>query len=275
MIRTNLRRIRYGLFAMLVLFAYAGQAEAVDGERFEVTSIKAPRAALVETIAALQKGDIAGAEAAFDNYDSLWNGIEMYINTRSRDTYQELEHGYQERIEKGLSAPNPNAVAVLAEAQGMLARYDQTIDMVAKGAPLNPIYDDLARLRIVRAHLREVIPALRARGKTLVELQPNNLMGPWLLASAYAAKRMRPEVVTQCGKVMELLGGAFVMQAIAVCVGELGIVGETARARQLLPTPLPGSRYVALLATRLVGGDGSTAGTRLLPHRSFHLLLSW
>jgi hypothetical protein len=162
MIRTNLRRIHYGLFAMLALFTYAGQAEAADAERFEVTSVKAPRAALVETIAALQKGDIAGAKAAFENYDSLWNGIEMYINTRSRDTYQELEHGYQERIEKGLSAPNPNVAAMLTEAQGMLARYDQTIDMVAEGAPLNPIYDDLARLRIVRAHLRELIPALKS-----------------------------------------------------------------------------------------------------------------
>ena len=162
MIRTTLRRIGYGLFATLAFFAYAGQANAAEAERFEVTSVKAPRAALVETIAALQKGDIAGAKVAFENYDSLWNGIEMYINTRSRDTYQELEHGYQERIDKGLSAPNPNAVAVLAEARAMLARYDQTIDMVAKGAPLNPIYDDLARLRIVRAHLREVIPALKA-----------------------------------------------------------------------------------------------------------------
>ena len=162
MIRTTLRRIGYGLFVTLAFFAYAAQANAAEAERFEVTSVKAPRAALVETIAALQKGDIAGAKVAFENYDSLWNGIEMYINTRSRDTYQELEHGYQERIDKGLSAPNPNAVAVLAEARAMLARYDQTIDMVAKGAPLNPIYDDLARLRIVRAHLREVIPALKA-----------------------------------------------------------------------------------------------------------------
>ena len=34
--------------------------------------------------------------------------------------------------------------------------------MVAKAAPLNPLYDDVARLRIVRAHLREVIPALKA-----------------------------------------------------------------------------------------------------------------
>jgi hypothetical protein len=69
MIRTTLRRIGYGLFATLALFAYAGQAEAVEAERFEITSLKAPRAALVDTIAALQKGDIAGAIAT--RYDKL------------------------------------------------------------------------------------------------------------------------------------------------------------------------------------------------------------
>src|SRR5258708_37291052 len=31
-----------------------------------------------------------------------------------------------------------------------------------KAKPLNPLYDDVARLRIVRAHLREVNPALKA-----------------------------------------------------------------------------------------------------------------
>jgi len=44
----------------------------------------------------------------------------------------------------------------------MLVKYDEAIDMVAKAAPLNPLYDDIARLRIVRAHLREVVPALKA-----------------------------------------------------------------------------------------------------------------
>jgi hypothetical protein len=34
--------------------------------------------------------------------------------------------------------------------------------MVEKATPLNPLYDDVARLRIVRAHLREVPPALKA-----------------------------------------------------------------------------------------------------------------
>ena len=44
----------------------------------------------------------------------------------------------------------------------MLAEYDEAIRMVEKAAPLNPLFDDVARLRIVRASLREVNPALKS-----------------------------------------------------------------------------------------------------------------
>ena len=168
----NARKISTGLswllyFAALCVFAALGMfgqtlPAAAQTERFEIASIKAVRPALVDTIAALQKGDVAGARAAFDAYDSLWNGIEMYVNTRSKDIYDTLEHGFQARIEKAFSAPSPDAATLLLEAQAMLAKYDETIDIVSKSPPLNPLYDDIARLRIVRAHLREVVPALKA-----------------------------------------------------------------------------------------------------------------
>src|SRR5215468_5036359 len=162
----RLRHLGFGLFAALAVLSAVGQAGAAEaakpGERFDVTSVKAVRPALVDTIAALQKRDIAGAKAAFENYDSLWNGIEMYVNTRSKDMYDTLEHVLQARIEKALSAPDPDVAAVLADAQAMLVKYDEAIDMVAKAPPLNPQWDDIARLRIVRAHLREVTPALKA-----------------------------------------------------------------------------------------------------------------
>jgi len=32
--------------------------------------------------------------------------------------------------------------ALLADAQAMLAKYDEAIDLIAKAAPLNPVYDD-------------------------------------------------------------------------------------------------------------------------------------
>ncbi len=162
----QLRRIGLCLFAAMALLSKGGYADAAEaakpGERFEVTSIKAVRPTLVDTIAALQKRDVAGAKAAFEAYDSKWNGIEMYVNTRSKDMYDAIEHGFQARIEKALNAPNPDVAAVLADAQAMLVKYDEAIDMVAKAQPLNPLWDDIARLRIVRAHLREVGPALKA-----------------------------------------------------------------------------------------------------------------
>jgi len=137
-------------------------AQAAPSERFEVTSLKAVRPTLVETTAALQARDVARAKAAFEAYDSAWNGIEVYINVRSRDAYQTLEHGFQARIEKGLASASPDITALLADAQGMLAKFDETVAAIAAMPPLNALYDDVARLRIVRAHLREVLPALKA-----------------------------------------------------------------------------------------------------------------
>src|SRR5215468_12173719 len=128
------RHIGFGLFTALAMLGQASQAGAVEaakpGERFEITSIKAVRPTLVDTIAALQRRDIAGAKVAFQAYDSLWNGIEMYINTRSRPMYEALEIVLQAKITKALDAPNADAAAILTDAQALLAKYDEAIDMI-------------------------------------------------------------------------------------------------------------------------------------------------
>jgi hypothetical protein len=162
------RRIGFACAMALALYGPATKADAAaaaatqSGERFEVSSIKAVRPAIVNTIAALQQRDRAKAKAAFEAYDSAWNGIEVYVNVRSREMYQTLEHGFQARIEKALAEPSPDLAAVLADAQAMLVKFDEAVDMIAKAPPLNALFDDVARLRIVRAHLREVNPALKA-----------------------------------------------------------------------------------------------------------------
>jgi hypothetical protein len=153
------RRLGFGVVATLAIAGSAGQAA---DERFEVASIKAVRPTLADTVAALQQRDVARAKAAFAAYDSAWNGIEVYINTRSKEIYTVLEIDYQRKIAKALDAATPDMAALLADAQTMLAKYDEAIGLVSKAAPLNPLYDDVARLRMVRAHLREVIPALKA-----------------------------------------------------------------------------------------------------------------
>ena len=148
------------LSALLAASAYAPQARAAD--RFEVTSIKAVRPTLVKTVDALQKNNPKAAKDAFGEYDSAWNGIEVYINTRSKDMYDALEHDMQAKLTAGLAEATPNVANLLPLAKAMLAKFDEAITMVEKAQPLNPLYDDVARLRIVRAHLREVNPALKA-----------------------------------------------------------------------------------------------------------------
>jgi hypothetical protein len=156
------RPLRRAGLGVLAAVAIGGVAQAADGERFEVTSIKAVRPNLADTVAALEQRDVSRARAAFDAYDSGWNGIEVYINTRSKEMYEFLEINYQRKIAKALESATPDIPALLTDAKVMLAKYDEAIGLVSKAPPLNPLYDDVARLRIVRAHLREVVPALKA-----------------------------------------------------------------------------------------------------------------
>jgi hypothetical protein len=147
---------------VLVTLVMLPGAASAQANRFEIISIKAVRPALVDTITALQKKDIQAARDAFEAYDSGWNGVEVYVNVRDIAAYKELEGGYQNRIAMGLKPPNPDVAALLAEAKAMLARFDQEVATIEKAPPINRLFDDVARLRIVRAHLREVTPALKA-----------------------------------------------------------------------------------------------------------------
>ena len=156
--------VALGMVASVAPSASATQkpaAQPAGGQRFEVASIKAVRPTLVNTIDALKKGDIAKARDAFEAYDTAWNGIEVYINTRDRDMYNELEKNYQAKIEEGLNAPKPDVSGLLSNAQALLAKYDQAIVMIEKAAPINPLYDDIARVRTARSPLRNVNPAIK------------------------------------------------------------------------------------------------------------------
>jgi len=152
-----------GAAAILTIATPAAAQQRGGGTtRFEVTSLRAVRPILVKTIADLEKKDVAAAKADMETYDSAWNGVEVYVNTRSMDLYNEIEHHYQTAVTDALNKPNPDAAAILADAKAMLAKYDEMLALVEKSAPLNRLYDDVARLRIERSHLREVAPALKA-----------------------------------------------------------------------------------------------------------------
>ena len=103
----QVRRIGFGLFTTLAILAYAGHAPAAAQERFEVTSIKAVRPHLVNTVTALQQRDVAKAKAAFEAYDSAWNGIEVYINTRSRTVVPGAGNRIAGQDHQGAGGPQP------------------------------------------------------------------------------------------------------------------------------------------------------------------------
>src|ERR1043166_2219760 len=93
----KLCHIGSAIIAALVLAGSASRASA-KSERFDITTIKPTRPTLVNPIAALRAGDVARAKAAFEAYDSAWNGIEVYINVRSKAASQTLEHEYKPRL---------------------------------------------------------------------------------------------------------------------------------------------------------------------------------
>src|SRR6516165_4181450 len=107
-------RLGIRAFAVVAVAIFAVAAPAVESEvgpdsvRFEVASIKAVRPLLVGTLSAIQQGDVARAREILDSYDSAWNGIEVYINVRSKILYEVLELDLQAKITKALGTSNPD-----------------------------------------------------------------------------------------------------------------------------------------------------------------------
>ena len=131
-------------------------------ERFEVRSIKAIRPTLVNVVSALEKHDVAGAKEAMEVYDKAWNGVEVYVNFRYIDMYKLIEGQYQNGITKALDGPNPDMAALAKDGQAMLAKFDETVGMIEKAPPISPLFDDVARLRMARANLIFIVPAIKA-----------------------------------------------------------------------------------------------------------------
>jgi high-affinity iron transporter len=135
---------------------------ALTSQRNESRLVAGPRARLEQAAVAVNNDDVPAARAAMEAYDADWNGIEVYVNFRSRDLYGELESHYQADINAALNAPNPDPGQVLPMVQAMVGKYDEAIRLSDTGAPLSPMFDDLAALRTARAPLRSVGPALKA-----------------------------------------------------------------------------------------------------------------
>lgn len=132
------------------------------GSPKEIALVKSPRPKLAETLEAAKRGDVAATRAAIVAYDAIWNGIEVYVATRSRPHYQEVEGVYQRKIEEMLRETNPNLAEIVPLAETMLAKYDEAIKNSETGADLSTLFDDVAAIRLARAGLRAAGPALKA-----------------------------------------------------------------------------------------------------------------
>jgi high-affinity iron transporter len=135
-------------------------APVLQSSRKEISLVAGPRRRLEELAAALQKGDIAAARGALEAYDAEWNGVEVYVNVRSRALYGEIETHYQADISTALEGQKPDAGQILPLVKSMVEQYDEAIKLCDAGPPLSPLFDDLATMRTVRAPLRGVSPAL-------------------------------------------------------------------------------------------------------------------
>ena len=145
--------------AAVVRPAGTGTATTTTTEAELVKAVRPRAAALVE---AIKGGNLTTARTAYTAYDAGWNGVEVYVNVRSRQLYADLETDLQTKLEEGLDAPQPNFPELTRTAEALLRKYDEAIALVTAGPPLHPLFDDVAAVRIVRADLRQTGPALKA-----------------------------------------------------------------------------------------------------------------
>ena len=135
--------------------------EAPAPKSNEADLVATPRPFIDQLTAALDAKDLAAAKDALEAYDAAWNGIEVYVNVRSLSMYLKLEADLQVGgLEDGLAADAPDFAALKAMSEELAARYDDAIQMSKDGIPLNPLFDDVATLRIIRADLRITTSAL-------------------------------------------------------------------------------------------------------------------
>lgn len=126
----------------------------------ELGLVKPVRARVDALTDALRKGDVAGSRQAYEAYDAGWNGIEVYINVRSRALYGDLETDLQAKIADGLKPAQPDLAALVPLSEQLGRKFDDALVLIQAGPPLSPLFDDLAALRIVRADLRIATAAL-------------------------------------------------------------------------------------------------------------------
>jgi hypothetical protein len=127
----------------------------------EADRVAAVRPTIDALTAALAAGDLQASKDALEQYDALWNGIEVYVNIRSLSMYLKLEADLQGDLEDGLGGDTPPDFAALkAKSVELAARFDDAIALSKAGPALDSLVDDVTTLRMIRAGLRLATSAL-------------------------------------------------------------------------------------------------------------------
>jgi len=131
-----------------------------------------------------------------ETYNGEWNGIEVYVNFRSRVLYSDIESHYEADVDSALKAPDADRAQVLPLVQAMIGKYDEAMRLSDTGEPLSPLFDDLAIMRISRAPLRTVSPALQAGDTAKARAAFADFQSRWPTAQPLFAK-YAPDVLDQ------------------------------------------------------------------------------
>ena len=162
----------------------AAPQSTAKAETKEVMLLRAARAPVVATVAALEKGDIAAARTAWEPYNYVWNGMEVYVNYRSLPAYQDIELNWEAKITTALASKDAKAADVLPMAKAMLAKWDETLNMVISSPPISPLFDDLADIRAARQPLRKMPTALAGNDIAMAKSQFAEFTAGWPKAGA-------------------------------------------------------------------------------------------
>jgi|GEM_PF-2402110 len=139
----------------------------------ESTLLKAVVPNITATLDALKKGDITGAKKAFADYSNAWNGIEVYVNSRSKQLYDTIEVQNEFKANDLFDKAGVKAEEIIPFVEGVQKGYNEALKLAETGPDYDAVLDEIADIRIVRIDLRKSIAALTAgdiaMGKTTFE----------------------------------------------------------------------------------------------------------
>lgn len=141
----------------------APNATLTPAERLELKVLATVPPKIDALSTALRGGTLAPAKAAYEAYDATWNGVEVYVNVRSKAMYDELEGNLQHQIEEGLDKPKPDFAALALVSEQLGTKFDEAIKTATDGKPLSPLFDDVTTIRVIRADLRIANAAVEAK----------------------------------------------------------------------------------------------------------------